>query len=71
MRRNEYGGAARAFGIFLLVILVVAMGAAVFYLLSDRNARHYRIASDDGVLVVEKGDRDFVDPGLHRQVHEL
>ncbi|MEK7705555.1 MAG: hypothetical protein AAB426_11400 [Myxococcota bacterium] len=51
-RQQALGGVVWA---FLLALLVVALGAAVYYLLSDINTRRYRIATRQGQLVVERG----------------
>lgn len=51
-RRASVGG---VLNVFLLVVLVVVLGGAVFYLLSDLNARRYRISTREGVLFIERG----------------
>ncbi|GEJ58648.1 hypothetical protein [Anaeromyxobacter diazotrophicus] len=40
---------------FLLVVAVLALFAVVVYLLSERNARTYTLALEDGYLTVKKG----------------
>jgi len=39
----------------LVVLLVMTLGVAVLYLLSDINSRRYRIGSDGTSLVIERG----------------
>ncbi len=53
--RTEAGGAARGFTILLVVVIIIALAGVVLYLLSDLNARRYRIADRHGQLVVQKG----------------
>jgi hypothetical protein len=48
----------------LVALLVLALGAAVVYLLSDINSRRYRIAVENGSVVVENGRR--LPWGFHR-----
>ena len=52
MRARERGAAGRT---FLLVVAVLALFAVVVYLLSERNARTYTLALEDGQLTVKKG----------------
>jgi hypothetical protein len=49
---SERGSAGRT---FLLVVAVLALFAVVVYLLSERNARTYTLALEDGYLAVKKG----------------
>ena len=47
--------ASRAFTRFLIFLLVIALLAAVTFLLSQLNARRFRIAVEDGNAIVLKG----------------
>ena len=60
----ERSNTGRAAVNVLVVLLVLALGAAVVYLLSDINSRRYRIAVDNGTVVVESGRR--LPWGFHR-----
>lgn len=55
MRRTEYGGFVRAFGITAITLGVAALLALVGYLLADINHRRYRLAYVDHQLLVEQG----------------
>ncbi|MGZ6143986.1 MAG: hypothetical protein ACXWLM_11650 [Myxococcales bacterium] len=46
------GGGLRA---VVLWLVIAALLAAVWWLASDRNERHYRVASENGQLIVERG----------------
>ena len=39
----------------LVVVLVIALGGVIAYLLSDLNSRHYRLSRSADMMVVEKG----------------
>ena len=39
----------------LVVVLIVALGGGIVYLLSDLNSRHYRLTRAGDMMVVEKG----------------
>lgn len=47
MRRTEFGGFVRAFGITAIVFGISALLALVGYLLADINHRRYRLALVD------------------------
>jgi len=55
VRRNQYGGIGRLFTGFLVFCLVVALGAAVTYLLAERNQRHFRMRNQGGIVFIERG----------------
>ena len=55
MRRTEGGGIVRVFAWFMATLGVVAMLCVVGYLLSEINARRYRLAVADDGIVVERG----------------
>lgn len=54
-RPGEAGGIGRVFAGILAVLVILALGGLVVYLLSDINSRRYRLNSVAGELVVEKG----------------
>lgn len=55
MKRTEFGGFVRAFGITLICLGVAALLLLVGYLLSDINHRRYRLAMVAQQLMVEQG----------------
>jgi len=55
MRRTEFGGFLRAFGLTLVALVVVGLLGLIGYLLSDINHRRYRLALVDQHLIVEQG----------------
>ena len=55
MAPPDKSNAGRAVVTVLVVLLVLGLGAAIVYLLSDINSRHYRIGVENGSVVVERG----------------
>jgi hypothetical protein len=53
--RREHGGIGRFFTGLLVFCLVIALGAAVAFLLAERNQRHFRMRNQGGVLFIERG----------------
>lgn len=51
----ERGSIAKTFGIVVIGLIVAALLGAVGYLLSEINRGRYRLAADDGTLVVQRG----------------
>ncbi len=52
---NERGSIGGFFKGLLIFCLVVALGAAVAYLLAERNQRHFRMRNQGGILFIERG----------------
>jgi hypothetical protein len=52
---SERGGVKRFFSTLLSVVLILGLAAAVVYLVSDINRRHYRLVVQNGLLLVERG----------------
>jgi hypothetical protein len=50
-RKRGGGGLSRA----VLWLVIAALLATVWWLASDRNERHYRVATENGQLVIERG----------------
>jgi hypothetical protein len=65
-RRSQSGGAGRGFTLFLVVVLLLGLSGLVLYLLSEINARRYRLAQVGYSLVVEQGR--FLPVGFTRYV---
>lgn len=55
VRRGEIGSIGRFFTGILLAVLIFGLGAAVVYLLSDINHRHYRLSVVGDTLLLERG----------------
>jgi hypothetical protein len=55
VRRDERGGIGRFFTGLLVLCLILALGAAVAYLMAERNQRQYRLRSHGGIVFVERG----------------
>ena len=52
---SERGGIGRFFTGLLVFCLVCALGAAVAYLLAERNQRHFRMRTQGGLVFIERG----------------
>ncbi len=52
---SERGGIGRFFTGLLVFCLVCALGAAVAYLLAERNQRHFRMRNQGGIVFIERG----------------
>ncbi|MEO1481476.1 MAG: hypothetical protein AAFU77_05170 [Myxococcota bacterium] len=56
-RRNrlEQGSIAKTFGVVVVGLIVAGLVGVVGYLLSEINRGRYRLASDEGTLIVQRG----------------
>lgn len=54
-RWSERGGIGGFFRGLLLLCLVLALGAAVAYLMAERNQRHFRMRNQGGIVFIERG----------------
>ena len=50
--KRETGGFSRAFGIVLVITMILGLAALVAYLMSDINQRKYRIIAHQGRQIV-------------------
>lgn len=52
---NERGSIGGFFKGLLILCLVLALGAAVAYLMAERNQRHFRMRNAGGIVFIERG----------------
>lgn len=55
MPRAEFGGIGRFFTGLLIFCLVLGLGAAVAFLMAERNQRHFRMRNQGGIVFIERG----------------